>query len=144
FLIAPCNEAGHFNACTGSSQALLRRGHRVIFVIHEDWRGKPQSLGFEEYTYAGFQDPNQLDIVQQVARKLKDFRIIGSEGAKEKLQNFVNYFESGNYEKKMVYLNAALEEAIEKYRPDAVVVDDHSLAPAVHRAGVPWIKSCSM
>ena len=147
-LVTYCNEAGHMNACIGTTKTLLRRGHRVIFLIHKAWTNTDTltRLGYELYLYSGEElKPNQSP-ADAVAEKLEQFQIISPHiDTKNKLINIVRYFREGPYmEHKLKSLNNALEVAIKKFDPDGIIVDDHSVPPAVFYSGKPWIKNISM
>ena len=50
--VSTCVETGHLEACTGQALALKKRGHRVIFILADIFKGNLAKLGFEEFNYA--------------------------------------------------------------------------------------------
>ena len=131
------------NACTGETLALKRRGHRVIFVIPETWRGKLAKYGFEEHVFGKPANPNEHP-GEHNAKMLHQFKMLGPYSPKEKLVEVVKIFNSEHHLDEIRSNDAAAKVAIEKYKPDVIIVDAHSLSPSIYYSGIPWIKSCSM
>ena len=48
-LFLPYNCHGPINQCIGMGDVLRRRGHRIVIVLTDTWRGKTAEFGFEEY-----------------------------------------------------------------------------------------------
>jgi len=142
-LVSACNEAGHLNACAGETLALKKRGHRVIFVLPEAWRGKLAALGFEEFIYqpsVAF-SPDQHP-GEHTAKILNEFNLLGNYSPKEKLVSLRNLFDSVHHLTEISDNDGAVKKAIEQFKPDAIIVDAHSLAPSIFYSGIPWIRSC--
>ena len=170
-LVASCIETGHLNALTGETLALKRRGHRVIFALPDVFQGKLAKFGFEEYIYSSSRpvsepskdDPKEdpstnIDSKPVASEDVKsepkakpnpvqdmyDIKLIGPYGPKEKLGGFIGVIDSEWYIGEYQQTNRGIKEAIDKFTPDVIIVDAHSLHPSVYYSGIPWIKSCSM
>src|SRR5699024_3864465 len=50
-LVVPISAVGHVNACRGTTLPLLKRGHRVIFVVEQPYSGTLKAFGFEEHVF---------------------------------------------------------------------------------------------
>src|SRR5690349_18204614 len=50
-LVTPVDAVGHINACAGALNHMLKRGHRVIFVLEKACAGKVSPLSYEEFLY---------------------------------------------------------------------------------------------
>jgi len=112
-------------------------------VLHQAWQGKLSTLGFEEFLYTT-DNQLQLDSIEQEAEMFLELKMIGPYSEMDKIAAEVAYFESGVYERNLKPQDDAIRRAIETFRPDAIVVDDHSVPPAVYYSGLPWIKSISV
>lgn len=93
-LVAPSNEAGHINACIYEAKPFKARGHTVIFVIPETWRGKLAAHGFIEHVHAidnsGPVDPN-VHPGEHYAKVLHEYKLLGGSSV-SKLVLFINIF----------------------------------------------------
>ena len=146
-LVAPSNEAGHINACVGLSIPFKARGHRVIFVLPETWRGKVTSHGFEEHIHqidsTSPTDPNEHPGAHY-AKILHQYKMLGPYSSLEKLQSVRNILESEHHANEIMQNDAAVKEAIELYKPDVVFVDSLWLPPSIYYSKIPWVKSLAM
>jgi len=61
FLFAPIDAVGHIHACIGLAQQLVNRGHKVVFVIRNSWKGKLEPLGFVEKCIQDPADTESMD-----------------------------------------------------------------------------------
>src|SRR5437879_4388808 len=50
-LFAPDGGHGHLNSCIGAAEVLKQRGHRIIFLTKNSFKGNLPQLGFEEVIY---------------------------------------------------------------------------------------------
>src|SRR5699024_9967776 len=98
--------------------ALKRRGHRVIFVLPETWRGKLAQHGFEEYVYqteGKKVDPNEHP-GEHNAKILKQYKMLGPYSPKEKLVEVIKIFDSDHHLTEIRQTDAAVKVAIEKFQ----------------------------
>lgn len=153
--VVPSDAVGHMNACAGSTRALRRRGHRVIYLTEECFKGKLVSQGFEEHNYKHkfklTDENNNVDTEEanmkpgeKMARDLLRNKIIGPFPVEEKMQQMIKYFTSSSTAKtKLIARDAAIREAISLYDPDLFLVDKAYLEPAIYYSGKPWIRNNS-
>ncbi|CAG2118709.1 unnamed protein product [Medioppia subpectinata] len=47
-LFVPIDAVGHVNSSIGIAEVLIQAGHRVVFVVNEQWRGRLTKYGIEE------------------------------------------------------------------------------------------------
>src|SRR5690349_6221494 len=134
-LVASVNSVGHVNACAGATAKLLERGHRIIFLLDEAFQGRYAPLGFEEHVYlkpnssTGTNKPENPG--EMWARIMREFNIIGPESPLEKTANVRQLQKTAAFKEEFMRFNAALKEAIELYRPDAIVLDHFILPPII-------------
>lgn len=166
-LVVPCIETGHVNACLGELVALQNRGHQVIFVLDEQYKGHATKFGYEEYIYSQSSVVEELELDPETepepeadskhdkvaypepppnsqAAGMWHIKLIGPWSPKEKLQGMIGVLDSNWYMSQIVHTDRAIKAAIDQFKPDCIFVDAHSLFPAVYYSGIPWIKSCSM
>ncbi|XP_017492759.1 PREDICTED: uncharacterized UDP-glucosyltransferase YjiC-like [Rhagoletis zephyria] len=144
-LVSACNEAGHLNAVTGETLELKRRGHRVVFILPETWRGKLARHGFEEHVYQTEKPASANEHPgEHNAKILFEYKMLGNYTPLEKMQELVKIFDSEHHLSEIRENDKAVKVALKKYQPDVIIVDAHSLSPAIYTSGIPWIKSCSM
>jgi len=127
FLYAPIEAVGHFNACIGVAQHLLKRGQRVVFATPNSWRGKLIPFGFEE---AYFQDAVEDEsnekwgeIVASMAPAMEMPPILKME--------FLNVAFYQEVIKKTKDSDEKLREIMRTVKPDVVIVDNVSQHPAL-------------
>src|SRR5699024_3461500 len=129
-------EAGHLNAVTGETLELKRRGHRVVFILPETWRGKLARLGFEEHVYQSEKPTNANEHpCEHNAKILFEYKMLGNYTPLEKLQEVVKIFVSEHHLSEIRENDRAVKAALEKYKPDVIIVDAHSLSPAIYASG---------
>ncbi len=145
-LFMPESAYGPTNNCIGIGDVLRRRGHRVVFAAEASWRGRLESLGFEEDLVdlapapeAGPEGPDAgqfwKDFVRDTAPHLRRPAI-------EQLELFVRpvweELISGAR-----HCHQQLTGIIERTRPDVIVEDNVVAFPALATAGVPFIRVVS-
>lgn len=128
---------GHVNSCVGLGQALLRRGHEVIFFVNEIWRNKLDAYGF---TLVYFRNSHNTDQQKQEAsndvgklwgQKFEEIGLIGDRGQDSKVM-IKNILKMNKYLfdfEHMVNFETQLAKAIVEYEPDFFLVD-HAYVPS--------------
>lgn len=144
-LCAATNFVGHVNAVTGATLPLLRRGHKLVFVLEKAFAGTRSPLGYIEHTYTACEG---LDLVENPGELMATFllheKVIGPYSAREKMSNTIRFLYSAANQSEFTRFNSALAEAIEKYKPDLIYFDSGALNPAIAYSGIPWIKNVSV
>ena len=135
-LFVPLDGHGHFNACIGLGQPLLKRGHNVVFATPNGWNGKLAELGFQEEWYSTA-DPSvdtkstQSDTLNNVVEQMS-FCLAMS--PKEQTKCLL----SGSYpmlKSMMVNGEPQLRNILTKIKPDVIVLDNMYSQPALVTAG---------
>jgi MGT family glycosyltransferase len=141
----PESAYGPTNNCIGIGKILERRGHRVVFAAEASWKGKLQSLGFEEDLVdlapppEGEQQAGQFwaEFVRDTAPEFRKPTI-------EQLDTFIRpVWESLIDGAK--YCEPQLRRILDDAHPDVVVEDNVVAFPALvtHRAPFVRIMSCN-
>jgi MGT family glycosyltransferase len=142
-LFMPESAYGPTNNCIGIGDALLRRGHRVVFAAEASWKGKLTTLGFVEEL---IDLAPVADEPQDAGQFWKDFiRETAPEFRKptfEQLETWVRpvWDELIGGAK---FCEPRLREVIARSAPDVVVEDNVVGFPALLTAGVPFVRIVS-
>jgi len=160
-LVVTVDVVGRVNACTGITSGLLERGHRVVFLTEESFRGRQAAQGFEEFVYKmeldGSAAPTQNKPLangstngegpkpgEKVANGMLANRIIGPYDPLEKFQNLLRLFVlSPNAGSRIKAANRHIQAAIDGVKPDLIWLDNTYLAPAIYYSGIPWVYQIS-
>lgn len=139
--------AGHSNSCIGLGQALLRRGHKVIFLTSSAMSGQFAKLGFGEILLTS---SAQVDTSKPKAHPVAEFAqmilntgLLSSKPPIEKLK--CHFIGANNFlEQICSYLtefNGQIEEAIKREAPDTFILAQFLTPPAIlsRSATLPWI-----
>ena len=134
-LVITVDVVGRVNSCTGVTSGLLKRGHRVVFLTEESFKGRLESLGFEEYVYRMELDGSTQQQQQEqqksttatakpgekVANGMFANRIIGPYDPKEKFNNLLNLFvRSPNAGRRIIKSDQYIKEAIDAVKPNLI------------------------
>jgi MGT family glycosyltransferase len=146
-LFMPESAYGPTNNCVGIGDVLRRRGHRIVFAAEASWRGKLESLGFEEDLVElspqpedgeeSAQDPGQFwkEFIRETAPEFRKPTI-------EQLDTFIR-----PVWKELIdgarYCQPRLLQIIDRTRPDVIVEDNVVGFPALLTAGVPFVRIMS-
>jgi MGT family glycosyltransferase len=134
---------GPTNNCVGIGDVLRRRGHRVVFIVEESFRGTLEAKGFEESLMRltppsdAEEDPGQFwkDFIRETAPVFRKPTI-------EQLPEFiVPTFQALVDGAK--YVDGRLVEIIDELQPDAIVEDNVVSFPALPACGRPWVRIVS-
>ncbi len=139
----PESAYGPTNNCIGIGDVLRRRGHRVVFIIEESFKGALEEKGFEERLMRltppaeADEDPGQFwkDFIRETAPVFRTPTI-------DQLEGFIRpTFEA------LVdgarYVDERLVEIIDELAPDVLVQDNVVSFPALSACGLPWVRIVS-
>lgn len=142
-LVCPINAVGHVNSCIGTVSSLIKRGHRVIFVVEAAWTGKlAPKFGVIEHLYsAPMQTGKQTADI--LAKIFLDMGLIGPQSPKEKSITCLQFLQSPHLQEEWTHYDAAIKSAIEKYKPVVIITDENGLQPAIYYSKIPWIRNVS-
>lgn len=124
--------------CVGIAQELRRLGARPVFICQENFRGVFAEYGFAEYSLApegSAADTNWTDFIN---RHKDAFR----QSPLEQITSYVVPTWDAIVDTAMA-AEQPLRRLLSQIRPDAIVLDNVVMFPAVADAGVPWIRVVS-
>ena len=126
--------------CVAIAQALARRGAIPVFICHPGFTGVFADYGFKEYHLpAPFQTGNVADYWQAfINRHLPHFDLTPL----EQLTTYVGPTWDAIVDT-AIDAEAGLETVLGQIRPDAIVLDNVIMFPAVAQAGCPWVRVIS-
>lgn len=128
--------------CVGIAQALRARGARPVFICHPGFSGVFADYGFQEYhlrTGDGLTDSQRQSYWQDfVRRHLPHFRL----SPIDQIETYVAPTWAAIVETAM-RAEAPLRDLLRSLRPDAVVLDNVVMFPAIANAGIPWVRVIS-
>jgi MGT family glycosyltransferase len=148
FLFMPESAYGPTNNCVGIGDVLRRRGHRVVFAAEASWKGKLETLGFEEDLVDLAPPPAAGAVEQDAGQFWKDFiRDTAPEFRKPTIEQLDTWIKPV-WEELITgarYCEPQLKEIIGRVRPDVIVEDNVVCFPALVTAGVLFarIVSCN-
>ena len=139
----PESAYGPTNNCIGIGDVLRRRGHRVVFIIEESFKGALEEKGFEERLMRltappeTEEDPGQFwkDFIRETAPVFRQPTI-------EQLEGFI----APTYQALIdgaKYVDERLVEIIDEVQPDVIVEDNVVTFPALPASGRPWVRIVS-
>ncbi|WP_192180567.1 nucleotide disphospho-sugar-binding domain-containing protein [Mesorhizobium amorphae] len=128
--------------CVGIAQALRARGARPVFICHAGFSGVFADYGFQEYqlpTDDPLSDSERLSYWQAfVRRHLPHFRL----SPIDQLETYVAPTWQAIVDT-AVNAEAPLRQLLARLKPDAVVLDNVIMFPALAGAGCPWVRVVS-
>ncbi|MBA3691150.1 MAG: glycosyl transferase [Actinobacteria bacterium] len=134
---------GPTNNCVAIANMLIERGHRVVFVVDESFRGELDKRGFEERTMRMAPPEDNAD---PTADPWAEFiRVTAPEFAKPTIEQ-IDTVTKPIWEALVAgerYSHERLMEIWDDVRPDVVCTDNVTGYAAVELAGVPWVRFVS-
>ncbi|ODA91989.1 glycosyl transferase family 1 [Mesorhizobium sp. SEMIA 3007] len=128
--------------CVGIAQALRARGARPVFICHAGFSGVFADYGFQEYqlpTDEPLSDSERQSYWQAfVRRHLPHFRL----SPIDQLETYVAPTWQAIVDT-AVNAEAPLRQLLARLKPDAVVLDNVIMFPAIADAGCPWVRVVS-
>lgn len=134
---------GPTNNCVAVANVLTERGHRVVFVVDESFRGELDARGFEERLMRMSPPEENAD---PAADPWGEFiRVTAPEFAKPTIEQ-IETVTKPIWEALVAgerYSHGRLMEIWDDVRPDVVCTDNVTGYAAVELAGVPWVRFVS-
>ncbi|MCA8932318.1 MAG: glycosyltransferase [Rhodospirillaceae bacterium] len=126
--------------CVGIAQALRARGAEPVFICHDGFNGVFADYGFTEYALDTGGTPADRDgyWATFIARHQPHFRL----SPLDQIETYV----APAWDAIIDTAEAAerpLEQLLDRLRPDAVVLDNVVMFPAIARSGIPWVRVVS-
>jgi len=124
--------------CIGIAQQLRARGARPVFICQENFRGVFSEYGFAEYSLSSGGSDGQVDWTAFINRHKDAFR----QSPLEQITSYVVPTWEAIVDT-AIRAEEPLRRLIGQIRPDAIVLDNVVMFPAIANAGVPWVRVVS-
>ncbi|MEI9410872.1 glycosyltransferase [Mesorhizobium salmacidum] len=128
--------------CVGIAQALRAKGARPVFICHAGFSGVFADYGFQEYqlpTEEPLSDSERQSYWQAfVRRHLPHFKL----SPIDQIETYVAPTWQAIVDT-AVNAEAPLRQLLARLKPDAVVLDNVIMFPAIAAAGCPWVRVVS-
>lgn len=138
--IMPMDGVSTMNPCIALGQALVERGHEVIFGATEVWRGKLSKYGFKEEFYSHkIGQPEKGDPQKMWAEKIKT--LAGEVFGKEAIDSFKYMIGQGWEHMASVTRESDdyVKQMLTKINPDVIICCNLFQWPSIENFGKPWI-----
>jgi UDP:flavonoid glycosyltransferase YjiC (YdhE family) len=134
---------GPTNNCVGIGDVLRRRGHRVVFIVEESFKGRLEEKGFEERLMRLGPPPEHEEAPGQFwIDFIRDTAPIFRKPTIEQLGEFIAPTWQALIDGAK-YVDDRLREIIDELDP-AVIVEDNVVGfPALPASGRPWVRIAS-
>jgi MGT family glycosyltransferase len=136
---------GPTNNCIGIGDVLLKRGHRVVFIIEESFEGTLEQKGFEERLMRLAPRPKEPEEPGQFWKDfIRDTAPVFRRPTIEQLSGFIAPTFKALVDGAM-YVDDRLDEIDAEVKPHLIVEDNVVSFPALPASGRPWarIASCN-
>jgi MGT family glycosyltransferase len=143
FVFFPEGAFGPTNNCVGIGDVLRRRGHRVVFVIEESFKGTLEAKGFEERLMRLGPVPAQPEVPGQFWKDfIRDTAPVFRRSTLEQLEGFIAPTWQALVDGAR-YVDTRLTEIFDELTPDVIVEDNVVGFPAIAASGRPWVRIAS-
>jgi MGT family glycosyltransferase len=143
FVFFPEGAFGPTNNCVGIGDVLRRRGHRVMFVVEESFKGTLEAKGFEERLMRLGPPPSEPEAPGQFWKDfIRDTAPVFRRSTIEQLEGFMAPTWQALVDGAR-YVDPRLTEIFDKLRPDVIVEDNVVSFPAISASGLPWVRIAS-
>lgn len=125
--------------CIGIAQALRERGARPVFICHPGFTGLFADYGFSEHPLPASGGSEKPDTWQDfVGRHLPHFNL----SPLDQLDTYVRPTWDAIVDT-AIAAETPLRQLLARLKPDAVVLDNVVMFPALAASGVPWVRMIS-
>lgn len=124
--------------CVGIAQELRRLGARPVFICQENFRGVFAEYGFAEYSLVSDANGGEANWTDFINRHKDAFR----QTPIEQISTYVVPTWDAIVDT-AIKAEEPLRRLIAQIKPDAIVLDNVVMFPAIANAGVPWIRVVS-
>jgi len=145
FVFFPEGAFGPTNNCIGIGDVLRRRGHRVLFVIEESFKGTLEAKGFEERLMRLGPPPAEPEVPGQFWKDfIRDTAPVFRQSTFDQLGGFIAPTWQALVDGSK-YVTPRLAEIFDEVAPDVIVEDNVVGFPAIAASGRPWVRidSCN-
>lgn len=138
---------GHLNATLGIAQALAKRGHQVIFLVNNAFKGQFAKFGFEEIllfrNHSESVNPVPEDPVKGFAEQLLKSGFLSGKSSLEKLKSAKPENKNENFIQTLydstVDFNPQIGNAMQRDKPDLLILDHFLAPPVIYQMNIPWM-----
>lgn len=146
-LFVPIDAVGHVFTSVGIAQQLISAGHRAVFAISQQWKGKLSEYGIEEVllpdiNHSDQWEPSGGDPATYWAKRFKDMGLLSPMSTVDKMK--IVYKNMEPVINHNMQLDLVLDQWLLDIRPDVVFVDQIVGITAVERSGIPWVLVSSL
>ena len=127
--------------CVGIAQQLQRQGAVPVFLCHPGFNGVFAEYGFREY-----QLPENTGAQQQTEESWQSFVTAHLDHFNQDPTSQLTTYVGPTWEAIVdtaIQVEAGLKLLLKRIKPDAIVLDNVIMFPAIANAGVPWIRVVS-
>jgi MGT family glycosyltransferase len=143
FVFFPEGAFGPTNNCVGIADVLRRRGHRIVFVVEESFKGTLEAKGFEERLMRLGPAPAEPEVAGQFWKDfIRDTAPVFRRSTLEQLEGFIAPTWQALVDGAR-YVDSRLAEIFEEVAPDVIVEDNVVSFPAISASGRPWVRIAS-
>jgi MGT family glycosyltransferase len=165
FVFFPEGAFGPTNNCVGIGDVLRRRGHRVVFVIEESFKGTLEAKGFEERLMrlgpapqggvsgsgSAGPDASRGDVPPQIDPEvpgqfwkdfIRDTAPVFRKSPLEQLEGFIAPTWQALVDGAR-YVDLRLSEIFDELMPDVIIEDNVVGFPAIAASDRPWVRIAS-
>ncbi len=145
FVFFPEGAFGPTNNCVGIGDVLRRRGHRVVFVVEESFKGTLEAKGFEERLMRLGPPPAEPEVPGQFWKDfIRDTAPVFRQSTFDQLAGFIAPTWQALVDGAK-YVTPRLAEIFDELAPDVIVEDNVVGFPAIAASGRPWVRidSCN-
>ena len=134
---------GPTNNCVGIGDVLRRRGHDVVFIVEESFKGNLAAKGFEERLMRLGPPSEEPEVPGQFWKDyIRETAPVFRKPTIEQLEGFI----APTFEALVDgarYVDDRLAEIIDDLEPDVIVEDNVVSFPALPASGRPWVRIAS-
>lgn len=143
FVFFPEGAFGPTNNCVGIGDVLRLRGHRVVFVIEESFRGTLEAKGFEERLMRLGPPSSEPEVPGQFWKDfIRDTAPVFRRSTVEQLEGFIAPTWQALVDGAR-YVDPRLAEIFDELQPDVIIEDNVVAFPAISASGRPWVRIAS-
>ena len=142
-LAAPINAVGHVNSVLGALKGFVSRGHRVIFILEEVFRGKAAAFGYEEHIIVFEKKKAEENPGDHIGARLVENKVLGHFSREELIGNIVKLIHNEDNYRDYKAFDDAIKETIKLYQPDLIYLDHCVVPPTLYYSGIPFINNAS-
>jgi MGT family glycosyltransferase len=143
FVFFPEGAFGPTNNCVGIADVLRRRGHRIVFVVEESFKGTLEAKGFEERLMRLGPPPAEPEVAGQFWKDfIRETAPVFRRSTLEQLQGFIVPTWQALVDGAR-HVDSRLAEIFDEVAPDVIVEDNVVSFPAISSSGRPWVRIAS-